>query len=173
MRTVRRMRKSQAGFSLMEMLMVALIMGIGLLGVASLQTVAIKATNGSANLATAAQIANRIMDQVEEEGRLCWLNQTASGVIATGTEPPNLYYLSHTPPFTLAAQGFDITGSALPAGTAHPIFQAVVSGTAVTTAGATVGKLVDVNVTVTFTDSVQGSRTLTRTLTLSRRIIYA
>ena len=173
MRTPRIPSAAQAGFSMIEMLMVAVILSIGLLGVAAQQLIAIRSTAGGTNLNTAAQVANRILDQVEEEARLTWLNQTSSTTVETGIEPPNLYYLANVIPFTLPAQPFDGLGNPLPAGTANPPFSAVVSAVAVATAGSTLGTMADVSVTVTFTSAVTAAQTVTRSLCVSRRIVHA
>lgn len=165
--------KNQAGFSMVEFLMVALIMAVGLLGVASMQLISIKASSGSSNLTTAAQIADRIMDQVEEEARLTWLSKTASSVVTT-TAPPNLFYLANTTlPFTLDAQLFDLSGTPLPTTATTGPFSAVVKAAAVTSSGATIGGMMDVTVTVTFQVEGQGSNTVPRSLVLTRRITHA
>jgi type II secretory pathway pseudopilin PulG len=158
---------------MIEMLMVAVILGVGLLGVAAQQLIAIRAVGGSTNLNTAAIVANRLLDQIEEEARLTWLNQTSTTTVQTGLEPPNLYYLANAVPFTLAAQPFDALGNPLPAGTANPPFSAVVSAVAVGTPGATMGTMMDVSVTVQFTDAVTATQTVTRSLCVSRRIVHA
>jgi prepilin-type N-terminal cleavage/methylation domain-containing protein len=46
----RRLHAPQAGFSMVEMLMAALILAIGILGVTMMQLMAIRATRGSKNL---------------------------------------------------------------------------------------------------------------------------
>ena len=169
--------RAQAGFSMVEMLVVAVIMAIGLLGVASMQLISIKATSGSSNLTTAAEIANRVMDQVEEEGRLMWINQTATTFTTTGTEPPNLRYFAGGVPFTSAAQKYDLTGTPWTAASTTPaIFTATVKAVAAPlgVGTSTTGGLADVTVTVTFTDTVaQGNKVLSRNITVSRRIVYA
>lgn len=166
------LRRRQAGFSMVEMLMVALVMAIGLLGVASMQLIAIKASSGSANLNTAAMLADQVMDSVESEARNCWLNQTSGTVTVAGTEPPNLYYLSK-PPTINVTQTFDVAGQPVDASSPKKIFTATVTSAAVTTTGAATGNLMDVKVVVAFTDVVNNSQTIQRNITITRRIIYA
>ncbi|MEI6593017.1 MAG: prepilin-type N-terminal cleavage/methylation domain-containing protein [Holophagaceae bacterium] len=67
---------TQAGFSMVEMLMAAFIMAVGILGLSALQVMALKATRGSRSLSTAILVAEQILDRAELEGRLSWLNLT-------------------------------------------------------------------------------------------------
>lgn len=171
---------TQAGFSMVEFLMVAAIMAIGLLGVASMQVMAIKAGSGSTNLSTATSIGNRILDQIEEEGRLTWLNQTSSIYATAGTQPPHLYYFSNTVPFSISFTTnndlkFDLQGTPWTATSGPVVFQAVITAGAAPQAvgGATIGRLADVTVVVNFTDTVSRGSAITRSVSLSRRIVYA
>lgn len=67
---------NQAGFSMVEMLMAAFIMAVGILGLSALQVMALKSTRGSRSLSTAILVAEQILDRAELEGRLSWLNLT-------------------------------------------------------------------------------------------------
>ena len=67
---------AQAGFSMVEMLMAAFIMAVGILGLSALQVMALKSTRGSRSLSTAILVAEQILDRAELEGRLSWLNLT-------------------------------------------------------------------------------------------------
>ena len=67
---------AQAGFSMVEMLMAAFIMAVGILGLSALQVMALKATRGSRSLSTAILVAEQVLDRAEMEGRLSWLNLT-------------------------------------------------------------------------------------------------
>ena len=75
----------QAGFSMIEMLMTSFILAVGLLGLAMFQTMALRATRGNRSINTAVLVANQILDQAEEEGRLTWLNLTDTQL----TKPSN------------------------------------------------------------------------------------
>lgn len=66
----------EAGFSMVEMLMAAFILAIGVLGLATLQAMSLKAARGGHSLTNAVAVSNQIMDQIEYEGRLSWLNIT-------------------------------------------------------------------------------------------------
>jgi len=66
----------QGGFSMIELLVATFVLAIGILGLAMLQTMALRASKGSGNLGAAVRIAEQVMNQVELEGRLSWLNIT-------------------------------------------------------------------------------------------------
>jgi len=76
---------AQAGFSMVEMLMAAFILAVGILGLTMLQTMSLKASRGSQSLTNALQIADRALDQIENEGRLSWLNITDTNLAVPGT----------------------------------------------------------------------------------------
>ena len=67
-------KRTQRGFSMVEMLMAAFILAVGLLGLAMLQAMALRATRGGRNLGLAVKLAEHVMDAVELEGRLTYLN---------------------------------------------------------------------------------------------------
>ena len=52
-----RTRSGQAGFSMIEMLMTAFVLAIGLLGLCMLQAMSLRASRGSRSLETAVQVA--------------------------------------------------------------------------------------------------------------------
>jgi len=62
-------RRSQLGFSMVEMLMAAFILAIGILGLAALQTMSIRSATGSRGLTTAVLVAEQVLDQIEANGR--------------------------------------------------------------------------------------------------------
>lgn len=72
---------SQKGFSMVEMLVAAFILAVGILGLAMLQAMSLRASRGSGNLGTAVRIAERVMNQIELEGRLSWLNVTDENLV--------------------------------------------------------------------------------------------
>ena len=167
---------SQAGFSMVEMLMAALILSIGILGVSLMQVMALKAARGSQSLITAAAVGERVLDQVEMEGRLTWLNTTNSDNL-THTLPTGLQYLAanETYPYT---QTFNIKGLT-PVSTStdprdvNPFFTVKTSVGAATTAAGGVGATSLVTVVVTFQDAVKGTNTpIVRSLTLNRTVIH-
>lgn len=62
--------KRQKGFSLLEMLLTAFILGIGLLGLAALQVVGIRGMAGSRQRDAAVYLASNALDRLAAEGRL-------------------------------------------------------------------------------------------------------
>lgn len=61
--------RQQAGFSMVEMLMAAFILAIGILGLTALQTLALRSGASSRGLDTAVLLAERVMDEIEANGR--------------------------------------------------------------------------------------------------------
>jgi len=167
---VKRVTQSQSGFSMIEMLMAAFILAIGLLGLAMLQTMSLRTTRGGKSMTTAVLVAQRIMDQIEMEGRLSWLNVTDSNY----TSPGSLSHLQYVDKGTVY-QGFDATGAAASTApvSAKPtaFFVATTTETAVST-GST-GKVSDYTIVIEFVDEVSASgASISRNVKLVRRIVH-
>ena len=167
----------QAGFSMIEMLMTAFILAVGLLGLCMLQTLSLRASRGSRSLNTAVQVASGVMDRVEMEGRLSWLNITDNPAVApTIANLPNLLYI----PLALGAslnQSFNLRGelpTASPDPTVStPFFTVVTKHVDNVGTGAGVGQISDFSVTVSFTDTLNAAAgPVTRQVVLTRRIIH-
>lgn len=60
---------TQTGFSMVELLMTAFILAIGLLGLTALQSLSLRSAAGSRGLSTAVLIGERAMDQILSNGR--------------------------------------------------------------------------------------------------------
>jgi prepilin-type N-terminal cleavage/methylation domain-containing protein len=90
------LHESQRGFTMVEMLMTAFILAVGILGLTMLQVVSLKGTRGSKSLATGVQVAESVMDQIEMEGRLSWLNITATN-FKPATPLTTLKYINKLP----------------------------------------------------------------------------
>ena len=157
-------RKHQLGFSVVEMLMAAFIMAIGLLGLAMLQTMALRSNTGSKSMTSAVLVADRVLAQAEALGRnsqLCARN---------GSTPPALapdYFGAAT--FTQYYK-YDGTYSAT-----VEYFRVTVDPTTVVSAAvAGMGGIKMVTVTVNWSEGVNSSNTaIPRSIVLSRRISYA
>ena len=164
-------KRSQAGFSIVEMLVAAVILAVGILGVSLLQLMAMRASLGGRALASADQVAGRILDQVENEGRLTWLNVTTTETLTPPTLA-NLQYLNKAQPLT---QYYDLNGNYLGTTQGSPttFYTAVVTTTPVDSATGTMGGMVDCQVQVQWIERVTtGNAAVPRSLTLVRRILH-
>lgn len=171
--------REQSGFSMVEMLMAAFVISIGILGIAMLQVMSLKASRGGQNLGIAVQLAEQLMDKVEMEGRLTYLNSNISGYSTPGalgktiTQPTlnfELKYINQTQ----VDQYFSIdpaTGKPvqLPDATGA-LFHATMTQAEV---GATTD-LSDFTIQVVFTDVINPDtqQAITRTATINRRILH-
>lgn len=167
-------RWREAGFSMVEMLMAAFILAIGLLGLATLQVMSLSVGRGSQSMNTALRLAERTMDQIELEGRLSWLNITNTNVAA----PSALSSLSYVGKGS-QYQGFDEHAqpvTSAPVGSKPPLSETVryvmsVQEGAATNAGT--GQMSDYVATVEFADAVGTSGTpVLRTVSVTRRVIH-
>ena len=177
-RTRPRACSSQAGFSMIEMLMTAFILAIGLLGLCMLQTMSLRASRGSTSLTTAVHVADAVMDQVELEGRISWLNLTgSSGAVAA---LPNLVYIPLTAGGAPLAQTFNVDGTVTNLAVGNPVVSSAlfkVNTYRVDDLGpvnATAGQVSDYMVKVQFADNENGAGTATvnRTVMVTRRILH-
>ncbi len=164
---------AQRGFSMVEMLMTAFILAVGIMGLTMLQVMSLKGARGGKSLGTAVQVGEMIMDQVEMEGRLSWLNLTA-GQLAAPAALTTLQYINQAHP----AQTFNIKGEVPVTGTpdptdATPFYTVVVAQNNNIAAGT--GTISDFTVNVTFSDQVNPATGLAiqRVVTITRRILHA
>lgn len=171
-------QQGQAGFSMIEMLMTAFILAIGILGLTMLQVMSLKASRGGRSLSTAVLVGEHVMDQVEMEGRLSWLNATDKYTgTSTAVDLPNLRYVS-IPDGATRLETFNSKGGP-PLGNPDPAdnttYFRVTTGRVVSVApgAATNGALSNFTVTVQFTDQLdQASAPILRTVTLTRRVLH-
>jgi hypothetical protein len=168
----RRNRKLQeAGFSMVEMLMAAFVLSVGILGVSMLQIMSLQSTRGSQSLNTASQLADQIMDQIELEGRLTMLNHSTSASLAPPAVP-GLKYIGLNPP----PEQFNVLGTAVvPLSTdiklKNPFFTVSVAQNPV--AAGAVGVAEDATIDVLWTDTFDTTHTaIPRHVILTRRILH-
>ena len=166
-------RRGQAGFSMIEMLMTAFILAVGILGLSMLQLMALKASRGGRSLSTAVLVGEHVMEQVEMEGRLSYLNLSQSNGVATAlADMGTLRYVILGNGATLV-ETFNIKGappmvSPDPADLTPYFTVRTTRNTFITAAS---GTLSDVRVQVLFADQLdQASLPIVRTVTLTRRI---
>jgi prepilin-type N-terminal cleavage/methylation domain-containing protein len=162
-RTAQRAR--ERGFSMVEMLLAALILAVGILGLTMLQAMGLRYMRGSHNLTLATQLAEQTLDQVEQEGRSTWLNATDSPLAAPRAVPGLLYFAAGS--LFRVVQDYDGQGNPT---AGNGVFTCVAQSALVP--GATVGGLVDVTATVTFQEAGQGGALATRSVVVSRRIVH-
>jgi type IV pilus modification protein PilV len=67
---LRRPRRAETGFSLVELLLVATIMAVGLLGLLAMQVVGISNSSQSRHRGTAALLAHCLLDRMVAEGQM-------------------------------------------------------------------------------------------------------
>lgn len=169
-------RWSQGGFSMVEMLMTAFIMAIGILGLTALQVMSLKAGRGSRSLTTAVLVGEDVMDRAEMEGRLSWLNITDTNRAAPSlADIPSLRYVT-IPVGTPLVETFNSKGGVPNPASLDPAEQVpffTVTTSRVPFAAAATGRLSDISVQIQFTDAVdQTNAPLVRTITLTRRIAH-
>lgn len=172
-------RSAQAGFSMIEMLMTAFILAIGILGLSMLQVMSLKASRGSRSLTTAVGVGEKVLDQVEMEGRLSWLNITDSQY-TTPTAVPTQYVTLATsaPPAGGLEQLFNIKGQTPFASTdpadSNPYFTVKTYRLPTAVGGGATGNMSDFVVQVVFADIVDPTTNakILRTVTLTRRILH-
>lgn len=169
-------RAGEAGFSMIEMLMTAFVMAIGLLGLCMLQTMSLRASRGSRSLSTAVRVASGILDSVEVEGRLSWLNVTENNSIAPSlADLPKLKYVI-IPAGGKLVELYNSLGGPVDAASADPVVAApffTVTTTQVPGVGAATGQISDFNIQVQFADSTNNANApIQRTVSLTRRIIH-
>lgn len=166
-RKSRHKRMMEAGFSLVEMLMAALILAIGILGLTMLQILSLRAARGSQNLGIAVQLAERVMDEVELEGRLTYLNANLTQY-TTPSALGGITYITQSSVdqyFNIDPATGNLVRVATPAGAMFHLNMAQ-------NVNAGIG-LSDVTVQVQFTDELDASnKPIKRTATISRRILH-
>jgi len=168
------MRSSQGGFSMVEMLMAAFIMAIGLLGLAMLQTLTLRTNTGSRSLSTAILVGESLLDDIQANGRASKL------FVRQGSSVPAAILAS----FANRALTYNLAGrrvsptDAPPDADPTPYFTVNV-GVETTGANAvapvpTMGGLANFTVTTVWTEGTGAAGTpVQRRVVLTRRIGYA
>lgn len=160
-------RRREAGFSLVELLVAAFIMAVGLLGLAALETVALKSNTRSRGYNTGVLVASQVLDAAETQARQTLQTQTYGGTVTYSND-----YFGAAPvveQFTYKGLHPDATAANAVDKTAY-FTATTTSANAGTYTGAT-GKLAVVTTVVTFREaSTQGGPIVTRTVTLTRNI---
>ena len=164
----------ERGFTVIEVLVSALILGIGILGLTLLQVMTVRSATGARALNTGVLVAESLLDRIELEGRLSWLNLTNNG--SNAIQPlSTLQYVNQTKlstPLLFNAKGAPPNSTTTDPADQVAFYTVNLVQTPISTL--TSGGLSDFTVTVTFADASQrsGGPTVYRTVNLTRRILH-
>lgn len=157
-------RSRRAGFSMIEFLITAFILAIGILGLTMLQVMSLRASTGSRALNTAVMVGEGVLESIQSEGRQRMLFLkfvgTAPSTTYFGADPITRYY------------AFDGTLLASPANAFYTIVITNADVVALGVAGGTKR----FTLVLTFADTpnpANPTTTITRTVTLTRQVAYA
>ena len=162
MSRLNRSSRRAAGFSLVEFLMVAVIMGVGLLGLAALSAISVRGFGGSRTRDAATNLADNILDRLALDGRLSAslrLNSAtipSSALLANAVDDASNTYTDPTTTFT----NFDLQGQGTntsPVFTVTWVRRAAKSGLVPTATSLSAGAEVVVN--VKWNDAVRNDTT--------------
>ena len=154
-------RTRQSGFSMIEFLVTAFILAIGLLGLTMLQAMALRASTGSRNLNAAVMVGEGVLESIQMEGR-----QRMLFLKYNGSAPATTYFGAGD-----ITQYYDIDGKKLDDATGA-FFEVGIKSSDLIAKTATVGGTKKFTLTVQFTDMVK-TTAVKRTVTLTRQVAYA
>jgi type IV pilus assembly protein PilV len=153
----------QSGFSMVEMLMAAFILAIGLLGLAMLQAMSLRSTTGSKSVTSGILVAERVLDQAQALGRNSLLCSRTGSTVPTLS--PNYFGAS------VPTQYYDYNGTY---NAASSYYTVTITPADVVAAVSGVGGIKLLTVTVSWNEVGNGTGgVISRNVTLSRRIPYA
>ena len=169
----RLLKSSQSGFSLVEMLMAAFVLAIGILGLTALQTLSLRSVASSRGLSTAILIAERTMDEICANGR----NSLLYARSVPAVTPPNALTNVFTAVTPVRTYNFSGRPSASDPIDATPFFNVAVAAVADPAADpGTIaaiprfGGVANMTVTVSW---IEEPAAPARQVVLSRRVAYA
>ncbi len=154
----------QSGFSMVELLLTAFILAVGVLGLTMLQVMSMRASSGGRALNTAVMVGEATLESIQSEGR-----QKSLFMKFGGTAPATTYFGA-----AIAPQYYAFDGTVLP--TQDSAFFTVTITPADVVAAGNAGRTRHFTVVVTFADTPNPANptlTVTRTVTLSRQVAYA
>lgn len=161
-----RTKDRQLGFSIVEFMVTAFVIAIGLLGLTMFQAISMRTGSGSRTVNTAVMIGEGILESIQSEGR-----QRLLFLRYAGTQPATTYF---KPTNDVVNQYYAFDGSLLPDATNAYYTVQITPSDIVSTAGSTTGGTKLFTLKVSFTDVVTGGGTPhTRTVTLTRQVAYA
>jgi type IV pilus modification protein PilV len=153
-------RNGERGFSLIELLVAAVIMAIGLLGLASLQLMSIRTAGTGTRMTDSVLLAERVVESASMEATQSYLAAKAGTTIPAG----RLYVGG------VQTQYYKVDLTPGNAGDVDNIYTVTVNVT--NRVAAAQGGLDQVDVTVSFVDSVNGGTPNTRSVQVSRQVTH-
>lgn len=171
--------RRSAGFSMVEFFLVALILGVGLLGLAALTAMSVRGFGGSRTRGAASSLASSVLDRLSLDGRLSSTVRANGGsipgtaLVANATDGAVNVYKDPATGFTT----FDLQGQP---SAATPVYSVSwvrrASKTGLVPAATSLTANAEVVVNVTWNEAVKGSSgtttTVARYLSVSRSIRY-
>lgn len=159
----------QYGFSMVEMLMAAFILAIGILGLTALQTMSLKSSTSSKGLTTGVLVAERVLDEIESNARNTLLYRRSFPPV---TLPANLVDFLARPVTTYNFAGRPSVGDPIDP---NPYFTVTTSmnpatGNGIVAPVTGLGGIAFMQVDVAWTEA---PGTPARHVILSRRVAYA
>jgi prepilin-type N-terminal cleavage/methylation domain-containing protein len=158
-------RPRQAGFSMIEFLITAFILAIGILGLTMLQVMAMRASTGSRALNTAVVVGEGVIESIQAEGR-----QRMLFLKFGGTAPATTFFGGAAS----ITRYYAFDGTLLASAT-NAFYTAVVSSSDVVALGLA-GGTKRFTLVLTFAgtpDPANPTATITRSVTLTRQVAYA
>ena len=170
---------SHAGFSMVEFLLVAVILSVGLLGLAALTTMSVRGFGGSRVRGVASDLASSVMDRLALDGRISSAIRTngtaipGSALVANAVDDAVNTYADPATAFTT----FDLQGQP---STTTPVFTVTwvrrASKTALSPAPTSLSANAEVVVNVAWNEAIKNNAGVTnnvhRYLSFSRSIRY-
>lgn len=163
-----------SGFSMIEFLMTAVILGVGLLGLAALTTVAMRAYGGSRTRDTALTLSSSVMDHLALDGRI------SAQIRGEGGTPPTTALVanaaadtkySYQDPATTWTD-FDLQGQPTQTNKVFTITWLLRTAKGVTPDPSSNSAVGEVVVNVKWEEVVKGATTQSRYVSTSRLIRY-
>lgn len=157
---------------MIEFLMTAFILAVGILGLTALQSVALTAATRSKGYNGAVAVAGHILEAIESQARQRWLIITNDSTAAFPAYTPNYFGAADV------TENFTFNGHYPDSTAANPVdrnafFRVVTHGDPVLHTVAGSGAIRNYTVTVTFNEAgAAGQAILTRTVVISKTVIY-
>jgi len=171
-----RHRRQQSGFSIVELLMAAFILAIGILGLTMLQTMSVRSTTGAKGLTTAVLVAEQVMDEIEADGRNSLLYARSTPPVTPSADLKDFFTMASAPITGTPSRTYNFAGriSASDVLDSNPYFSVfiqpnVAAGGGVVAPVPGLGGIAEMTVVVRWSEVSN----VFRQVTISRRVAYA